>query len=181
MLLRPTYTRTVWKTTGVLSCTSLSYPCRLSLPLWLKSQLATARRYSTLVGFVLAHLCSAEPEKACLQVVKNDPQTFAKAYQEFTALDMELAAEYRHIKSFCCPACSPHPHAVHVDGNMKLYTQLHDPPLEHWRDSYFQDGRWLFVPDAVVKQHERLTDIALGHQVCLHPQLQAQLTCNSAE
>jgi hypothetical protein len=62
------------------------------------------------------------------------------------------------IQTLECPACGEEPHAVHVDGNHKLF--VWDRNQGHYRQA--TDADVLYYKDAEVQAHLAYLDLALG-------------------
>jgi hypothetical protein len=83
--------------------------------------------------------------------------TFSFVFKEFMYARHEQLWDLMNIQSTHCPACHPHPHSMHVDANMKLYTWDSDDCS--WRvEPHYQNV--LFTPDTSVSQHIEALDLA---------------------
>lgn len=60
-----------------------------------------------------------------------------------------------------CAACSPTPHSLHIDANMKLF--VYDRHREPWREAYHAGQ--LFLPSGDCVQHMQDIDRVMGKQV----------------
>jgi hypothetical protein len=91
--------------------------------------------------------------------------TFQLAYAEFWRHMQEMCEIYSLQYPIGCPACSPSPRAVHLDGNMKLYTHDHGYEMCTQPKPYV---RMLFGDDINVLAHVEKTDQATKQKVRSH-------------
>lgn len=97
-------------------------------------------------------------------------QLFQTVFNEYKHRLFDVSKHLQAIDHFDCPACWPHPHSVHVDGNMKLSTD--DRDKEPFRQPYHEA---LFVSDEDVKANLRDLDDVL----CMAPRRsQAEQACS---
>jgi len=87
-----------------------------------------------------------------------DQNSFSYAYDEYRLANMAKEIECKYINSLECLACGEAPHAVHVDGNHKLF--VWDRQQGHTRRATTADI--LYSRDAAVMQHLEYLDLALG-------------------
>ena len=83
--------------------------------------------------------------------------TFQVAYAEYWRHQQEIAIMYSLLVPIGCPACSPSPSSVHIDGNMKLFVYDHGYDMYTQLKPYFD---WLFGDDKEVLAHINMTDQA---------------------
>ena len=97
-------------------------------------------------------------KNACLQGAPPiKQQIFQTVFNEYRFREHSKRFTMQHINEFECPACWPHPHSLHVDGNMKLSTW--DRNREMFRHYY--NGAF-FLADQDVLQHLDCMDLATG-------------------
>jgi hypothetical protein len=108
-----------------------------------------------------------------MQGTTIDPGSFRHAYNEYRLARRALQHQAMLVRVLECPACGPEPHAVHIDGNHKLF--VWDRKQGHYRQA--TDAEVLYYKDAEVLAQLDYLDLALGsnHQVsvCMH-----LLVCN---
>lgn len=73
---------------------------------------------------------------------------------------MDKRREIQQINDLQCAACSPRPHTLHIDANMKLY--VWDRQRQPWREPYHSGV--LFQDSDECQQHMQDIDNALGNE-----------------
>ena len=94
-----------------------------------------------------------------------DGASFQKAYNEFRLARMARLQQAMDIRSLDCLACGDSPHAVHIDGNHKLF--VWDRKQGQGLSQPTTRGE-LFYADEDVQRVVEFVDIATGSsgQVC---------------
>lgn len=93
-----------------------------------------------------------------MQGTPIDAGSFRHAYNEFRLARRALQHQEMEIRVLECPACGDTPHAVHIDGNHKLF--VWDRKQGHYRQA--TDADVLYYKDAQVRAHLDYLDLALG-------------------
>ena len=100
-----------------------------------------------------------------MQGASIDGESFQKAYNEFRLARMAKLQQAMDIRSLECLACGDSPHAVHIDGNHKLFV---------WDRKQGQGlsqpttGEELFFADEDVQHVVEYVDIATGSSGQVH-------------
>ena len=86
--------------------------------------------------------------------------SFTAAYLEWSYSEADKRREIQQINDLQCAACSPRPHTLHVDANMKLY--VWNRQRQAWREPYHSGV--LFQDSNECQQHMQDIDNALGNE-----------------
>lgn len=95
-----------------------------------------------------------------MQEADIDQEGFTRAYIEYRAADLALHEQCMLICSLDCPACNGSPHAVHIDGNHKLFNWGH----VKGRTRVPITSGVLFFHQEPVMQHLEYLDLAISKQ-----------------
>ena len=117
-------------------------------------------RYESLMAIHLVGICLFEVNMlpVSMQGAEIDQNTFNYAYDEYRLADMAKQIQCKYVNSLECLACGDAPHAVHMDGNHKLF--VWDRQQGHTRRA--TTAEILYSQDAAVMRHLDYLDLALG-------------------